>query len=246
MPFRVFKSWFLVNDFDVVVENSWKEMVTLDGVDPFTNFKNKLKALKGVLKCWNKNVREKERGEKRDLETTIEKIELKMERGVASIVKKQERLNLINKLEEIENRESLDLAQKASINWDIEWDENSKFFHGSLKQKRRQQSVQGIMIDGMWHTESGVVKNEFLSYFKEKFAKFNPTLPSLGNHRFAKLNETEREELQNEVSREEIKTAVWSCGSDKAPGPDGFSFRFIKKYWAILESDIVKYVQEFF
>lgn len=165
---------------------------------------------------------------------------------MASDVEKQERLNLINKLEEIENRESLDLAQKASINWDIEWDENSKFFHGSLKQKRRQQSVQGIMIDGMWHTESGVVKNEFLSYFKEKFAKFNPTLPSLGNHRFVKLNEIEREELQNEVSREEIKTAVWSCGSDKAPGPDGFSFRFIKKYWAILESDIVKYVQEFF
>nr|GFD46858.1 RNA-directed DNA polymerase, eukaryota [Tanacetum cinerariifolium] len=26
------------------------------------------------------------------------------------------------------------------------------------------------------------------------------------------------------VTKEEVKKAVWDCGSDKSPGPDGFSF----------------------
>nr|GEY15121.1 cysteine-rich receptor-like protein kinase [Tanacetum cinerariifolium] len=44
----------------------------------------------------------------------------------------------------------------------------------------------------------------------------------------------------------EIKDAVWDCGGDKAPGPDGFSFKLIKKHWNLLGSDIVSYVHEFY
>nr|GEV62498.1 RNA-directed DNA polymerase, eukaryota, reverse transcriptase zinc-binding domain protein [Tanacetum cinerariifolium] len=36
------------------------------------------------------------------------------------------------------------------------------------------------------------------------------------------------------------------CGSEKSPGPDGFSFAFYKKYWDILKKDIMAYVREFF
>ncbi|GJX28426.1 RNA-directed DNA polymerase, eukaryota [Tanacetum coccineum] len=31
-------------------------------------------------------------------------------------------------------------------------------------------------------------------------------------------------ELEGAVSKEEVKKAVWDCGSDKSPGPDGFSY----------------------
>ncbi|GJS86196.1 RNA-directed DNA polymerase, eukaryota, reverse transcriptase zinc-binding domain protein [Tanacetum coccineum] len=34
---------------------------------------------------------------------------------------------------------------------------------------------------------------------------------------------TIRAELELEVSKEEIKRAVWDCGTDKSPGPDGFT-----------------------
>ena len=36
------------------------------------------------------------------------------------------------------------------------------------------------------------------------------------------------------------------CGSDKAPGPDGFNFRFIKKFWDIIKGDLVSAVQWWF
>ncbi|GJU35576.1 RNA-directed DNA polymerase, eukaryota, reverse transcriptase zinc-binding domain protein [Tanacetum coccineum] len=44
---------------------------------------------------------------------------------------------------------------------------------------------------------------------------------------------------------QEIKDAVWECGGDKAPAPDGFTFKFIKSHWDILGHDIFRYMKEF-
>jgi len=45
---------------------------------------------------------------------------------------------------------------------------------------------------------------------------------------------------------EEIKRAVWDCGADKSPGPHGFSFEFIRRFWDIIGNDFVLAIQEFF
>ncbi|GJR92155.1 RNA-directed DNA polymerase, eukaryota, reverse transcriptase zinc-binding domain protein [Tanacetum coccineum] len=42
------------------------------------------------------------------------------------------------------------------------------------------------------------------------------------------LNSMQQLDLEAEVSNEEIKKAVWDCGVDKSPGPDGFTFYYIK------------------
>ncbi|GJS90623.1 hypothetical protein Tco_0773259 [Tanacetum coccineum] len=49
------------------------------------------------------------------------------------------------------------------------------------------------------------------------------------------LNCMDRETLERQVTLEEIKEAVWDCGSSKAPGPDGYSFAFVKKYWGTIQ-----------
>ncbi|GJR29739.1 putative RNA-directed DNA polymerase, eukaryota, reverse transcriptase zinc-binding domain protein [Tanacetum coccineum] len=52
--------------------------------------------------------------------------------------------------------------------------------------------------------------------------------------------------LDTTIQLEEIKNAVWECGSQKAPGPDGFTFMFIKRYWDLLHLDIQTFVVNFF
>ncbi|GJU69239.1 hypothetical protein Tco_1255498 [Tanacetum coccineum] len=37
--------------------------------------------------------------------------------------------------------------------------------------------------------------------------------------------------LESPVSRDEVRNAVWGCGENKSPGPDGFSFEFFRKFW---------------
>lgn len=51
--------------------------------------------------------------------------------------------------------------------------------------------------------------------------------------------------LDSPITADEIKEAVWSCEGSKAPGPDGYTFTFIKKHWELLKKDIFSYVKEF-
>ncbi|GKB55750.1 putative RNA-directed DNA polymerase, eukaryota, reverse transcriptase zinc-binding domain protein [Tanacetum coccineum] len=48
------------------------------------------------------------------------------------------------------------------------------------------------------------------------------------------------------MTHEEIKEAVWDCGSSKAASPDGFSFAFVKKYWDIIKKDLHDFINSFF
>ncbi|GJY95939.1 hypothetical protein Tco_0512300, partial [Tanacetum coccineum] len=118
--------------------------------------------------------------------------------------------------------EARDLIQKDRIKWDIEGDENSKFFHWVINQKRRSQNI----TDKFQAHDSEVI--------------FSSLAHSIG------LCFSDRDLLETRVSLEEIKTAVWYCGSNKASGPDGFTFGFIKKYWDLLNKDIFEFVNSFF
>ncbi|GJY25246.1 RNA-directed DNA polymerase, eukaryota, reverse transcriptase zinc-binding domain protein [Tanacetum coccineum] len=52
--------------------------------------------------------------------------------------------------------------------------------------------------------------------------------------------------LECEVTLDELKWAVWDYGSEKSPGPNGFSFGFYRYFWAVIENDVFKAVKHFF
>nr|GEX18614.1 RNA-directed DNA polymerase, eukaryota [Tanacetum cinerariifolium] len=53
-------------------------------------------------------------------------------------------------------------------------------------------------------------------------------------------------DLELPITRDEIRNAVWSCGENKSPGPDGFSFEFFRKFWHVVGSDFCTAVEWFF
>nr|GEZ75851.1 RNA-directed DNA polymerase, eukaryota, reverse transcriptase zinc-binding domain protein [Tanacetum cinerariifolium] len=53
-------------------------------------------------------------------------------------------------------------------------------------------------------------------------------------------------ELEGDVSNDEIKRAVWDCGTDKAPGPDGFTFGFYRRFWYLIDNDVYAAVKHVF
>ncbi|XP_071689159.1 uncharacterized protein [Rutidosis leptorrhynchoides] len=91
-------------------------------------------------------------------------------------------------------------------------------------------------------TDPNGIKNAFFEFYKKKFEyEPNQSLISdlLPQNR---LNEDDCSWLERNVSELEIKEAVWACDSDKAPGPDGFTFLFIKKIWDIIKVDLLRSV----
>ncbi|GJW04347.1 RNA-directed DNA polymerase, eukaryota, reverse transcriptase zinc-binding domain protein [Tanacetum coccineum] len=52
--------------------------------------------------------------------------------------------------------------------------------------------------------------------------------------------------LSSHFSETEIKDVIWSCGNEKSPGPNGFSFYFIKHFWELFKVDVFAFVHEFF
>ena len=55
-----------------------------------------------------------------------------------------------------------------------------------------------------------------------------------------------KQNLETTPSREEVKKAVWACGIDKAPGFDGFNFKFIREMWEVIKDEIYEFVMEIF
>lgn len=120
--------------------------------------------------------------------------------------------------------------QKARMKWVCDGDENTSFFHNYLKIKNRRCNVHGLMIDGSWVTDPASIKKEKSEFFGEKLCEWCSVRSSFINHNLKKISDCDRRYLEAPFELNEIKDAIWSCGSDKAPGPDGFTFRFIKHF----------------
>ncbi|XP_039034126.1 uncharacterized protein LOC120170219 [Hibiscus syriacus] len=53
------------------------------------------------------------------------------------------------------------------------------------------------------------------------------------------------EGLEAAFSEKEVWEAIFYSDSTKAPGPDGFTMGFLKKFWPIMKENIMKFVQDF-
>ncbi|GKC06149.1 RNA-directed DNA polymerase, eukaryota, reverse transcriptase zinc-binding domain protein [Tanacetum coccineum] len=126
----------------------------------------------------------------------LSSIEKKTDEGSASHSDTQNRLNLLHELEIIDKFASMDLIQKARVKWDIEGDENTKFFHGLINQKRRNQIINGIMVEGNWITDPSLIKDAFFQFYKVKFQAqdFQVSFPNLPHSQT--LNSMDRDYLE--------------------------------------------------
>ncbi|GKC51585.1 RNA-directed DNA polymerase, eukaryota [Tanacetum coccineum] len=156
------------------------------------------------------------------------------------------RSEIMLKLHKCDEIDSLEMAQKAKIKWAVEGDENSKFFHGMLNKKRSTLSIRGVLVDGVWVDNSKDVKNEFFDHFSKRFCKPSDRRATLCMEFPNRLNSDQISDLEAEVTKDEIKKAVWECGTDKAPGPDGFTFGFFRQFWYLVENDVFDAVSYFF
>ncbi|GJT42222.1 RNA-directed DNA polymerase, eukaryota, reverse transcriptase zinc-binding domain protein [Tanacetum coccineum] len=222
---KFFHYWFELQGFDKLVEDSWNEAAVVEP-NAMIKLMKKLKFLKEKIRLWNNT-------KLADLNVIIDKGD-----GDDDIVNK--RTNVVRTLQDLEKLHSLEMAQKSKIKWAIEGDENSKYYHNILNKKGSQLAICGILVDGIWIDSPFLVKREFLNHFKKRFEYPQESRLHLKLNFQKTLTSDQLTDLECEVSKDEIKRAVWDCGTDKSPGPDGLTFGFYRRYWKIIESDVVE------
>ncbi|GKB12599.1 hypothetical protein Tco_0846522 [Tanacetum coccineum] len=130
--------------------------------------------------------------------------------------------------QEIEQAEIYTLRQKSQIRWAVEGDENSRFFHATVKNNFAKNSINGIYIDGTWCKNPETIKNSAMDHFANRFKERCNDRPKFCSPLFRVLSHSEF--LESCISMDEVKSAVWSCTDNKSPGPDGLNFNFIKAH----------------
>ncbi|GJV49898.1 hypothetical protein Tco_1440110 [Tanacetum coccineum] len=125
-----------------------------------------------------------------------------------------------------------------------------KQWHVNIETSDRSKKQEALLdistIDKKTKHDPTLIKDAFLNFYKDKFQAHDSQVVYPPLSHFTGLGPLDRHALEIQVSIEEIKTAIWDCDSNKALGPDGFSFAFVKKYWDIIKMDIFEYVNLFF
>ncbi|GJV26451.1 hypothetical protein Tco_1379146 [Tanacetum coccineum] len=163
---------FLISEgqgFDKMVEDSWKNFVCMES-NSIIKLKKKLQPLKSSIKHWLAEDNQKSNEHKRNIQNRLIILDKIFDQGSRNDDLIHERSNLLKELQDFNKSSSLDMVQKVKIQWAIEGDENSKFFHGIINKKRSQLAIHGVLAVCDWIVEPSLVKNEFLKHFATRFA----------------------------------------------------------------------------
>ncbi|XP_076934456.1 uncharacterized protein LOC143600739 [Bidens hawaiensis] len=242
-PFKWFNSWLERKGCEEVVIRALQNSVREGSVDK--RIKCKLLAVKEALKIWWKETCKKEVEDIQSLTKEIARLERRMEERELEeeelwvwegSKKEAERLRLMN------NR---DLIQKSWVRWASMGDDNSAFFHRCINGRKAVNAIPGLMVNGVWVSQPSLVKKEVMGFFRKHFKEEVNHRPTLLCFNLRQVAGDDGEVLIKPFSKDEIRDAAFDCGSDRAPDPDGFNFRFIKHFWRFLEDDFLKLFEEF-
>ncbi|GJV51597.1 RNA-directed DNA polymerase, eukaryota, reverse transcriptase zinc-binding domain protein [Tanacetum coccineum] len=136
---------------------------------------------------------------------------------------KEAAINILREYHEVVINEHKLLLQKAKFEWLCEGDKNNAYFHKVIKGKKQRNKILSILDKSGNMMEGDDMAKQFVDHYKEFWVK-----------------------KSKEVTNQEIKTAMFDIGANKASGPNGYTSRFSKNAWHIVGEDVCKAVKEFF
>lgn len=174
----------------------------------------------------------------------IAKRKLELLRRIGGIQRSLQGRNDNNFLEELESKLQHELReillqeeilwyQKSRSKWLNDRDRNTKFYHLKTKVNRSRHRVTMLMNEqNQWvegKHECGTLINAF---FQDLFHEEDDDRPWFATkHSWPTVTGEDWEVLQRPLTNDEIRRAIFSIGSFKAPGEDGFQAIFFQKCW---------------
>ncbi|XP_071739224.1 uncharacterized protein [Rutidosis leptorrhynchoides] len=168
-PFKVFDEWFNREGVDKIIEEAWADEVKGRRLD--CNFRDRLKNVKFALKRWSTNTFGGLDKELNDLKEEAMEWEMKAECQQLNDSEMKLWLDCRRRWIEKEKVKASMLKQKARIRWVLEGDENSKFFHSSIRRRYNKSNIRGLIVNGVWTKNPSEVKLAVFEHYKNLFGQ---------------------------------------------------------------------------
>ncbi|MCH82709.1 endonuclease/exonuclease/phosphatase family protein [Trifolium medium] len=213
--FKFENSWLQEDDLERVVQEGWNKGVNGEVM-------SRLQCCTEEMNEWGRQLRNKYRVEIEDCRK-----ELEMLRTLENHVQG-------TRYEEVRKKMSLLLAQeetfwkqRAKIYWLREGDTNSRFFHATASAKKRRNEINKLQNEAgevvqQQHEMCDIAKTYFEKLFSSSHRNSNMDLRYIEPC----ITEAQNDQLLSPFQVREIKEALFSMHSDKAPGPDGLNPTF--------------------
>ena len=137
--------------------------------------------------------------------------------------------------------------QRAKLFWIKDGDANTKYFHLSANERRRQNTIAGLFdSNGVWCVEDRQMEDVILKYFGDlfqssRYSDFEKVISTIPTVISQELNQS----LVSDITADEVFQALKQMHPSKSPGPDGFSPCFYQKFWNIVGADVVDAIRCF-
>ncbi|XP_071909569.1 uncharacterized protein [Coffea arabica] len=212
------KRWLKREDIREVIRTAWE--LQTEGSRMFQVTK-KIRNCRVALLKWKNSFQANSRGKidqiKRQM-SELKESDISARKGSIAMLK--------GKLKEAYREEEVYWSHKSRIQWLREGDKNTKFFHATVKGRRRRNRMNKLQReDGSWTESEDELSYEIADYYRKLLTSsgegdLTEVLEGISNTITVEMNEN----LIKPVEEEEIKFALFSMSPEKAPGADeGFS-----------------------
>lgn len=207
-----------------------------------------LKIIKNKALEWNKNNFNNIFEEKNQLEKEITNLNnIVIEQGMNDLSYHKEK-ELLAKYNDILLKEEIFRKQKSRESWLKEGDSNTKFFHNTTNYKRSINRIVKIKTpEGCITEDPDQIATVIINFYKSLLNNIEAVDLNAQNDMLkAKpklITESDNKIMNNKLSLEEVKTAVFQLHPDKAPRPDGFQAGFFQKCWHFVGEEIWQAVE---
>nr|GEW02867.1 RNA-directed DNA polymerase, eukaryota [Tanacetum cinerariifolium] len=209
----LYHSWFIIKGFDSFVKQAWQKD-KVDERNSMIYLKKKLQLLKKKLRAWGKDGRKDLEKKRFEIQSEIHEFDNQIDCGCLSASLTSSRASLHKSLLDLDKIRDMELIQKAKLNWAVEGDENSKYFHGVINKRRQQRSIRVVLVNGEWIENPDRVKREFHDHFASSFSNSHATRLLFEGSFPRLLSNEQASSLEAVVTDQEIKN-VDACKAIK-------------------------------
>ena len=137
-------------------------------------------------------------------------------------------------------------------------DEMASLYHANQEIKNgKKNSLNKLKIDGIYESDTKIIEDKVVEFFNSLFnghhnarledtgSPFQPDFVGLDSYLqgLGSLPDSDRDELEGDISIEELRKIVVGCDNNKSPGLDGLSYEFYKATLDIIDKDLVEVLQ---